>query len=201
MKSSLKNFDPEYVGAIESKMWEAYYNHEFFRLFLLLIKLLRVQFHLGHLLSVRAAYYAAFAAALFRIQKGKEDNKRMLKKLEKFYKIIADNSIENFDCKKAAELELLWWFVDRYPDNYQFTREEALASLMALLCNIDPVKLKEHARYRAQAMVLDRAQATAVKNKSRMERTPADWAQIESLLIKSYDSLRQAVNSSSDIVH
>jgi hypothetical protein len=194
MKASLKDFDPDYVGAIESKMWQAYYCRRFFKLFILLIKLLRAQFHLGYILSIRAAYYAAFAAALFSIQKGKEDEKRMLKKLEELYKIVADNSVESFDYKKAAELELNWWLVDRYPDRYSITREEAVVSLPAFLYTIDPVKLKEHAQYRAQAMVLDRSQAMAVKNKSRTARTLKDWEEITVLLKKSYISLYHAVN-------
>ncbi len=201
MKYSLKNFDPEEVGILETKMWQAYYHHKFFLLFILIVKFIKSQSHLSYLISIRAAYHAAFAATLFRLQKGKENKNRMLKHLEKYFKIIANNSVEVFNYKRAAELELEWWFIDRYPDKYNSTREDALASLAASLYDINPAQLKEHAQYRAQAMVLDRAQATAVKNKSRAERTPADWAEIESLLKKSFSSLHAVVNSSSNIAH
>src|SRR5688572_32890798 len=102
MKHSLRQFNPDTVASLETKMWQAYYCHRFLYLFILLVKSARSQIHFGYVTALRAAYYAAFAAALFRIQKGRENNEIILKKLISFYKIVESKSIEIFDPTEAA---------------------------------------------------------------------------------------------------
>ena len=97
---------------------------------------------------------------------------------------------EKFDFKKVANLELDWWFVDRYPERYpSTTREDGLSAAMAAIYNIEPSKLVEYARYRAAAMVLqDEAE--------KIPNAETDWKKIGELLKLSYKSLRDAVNRS-----
>lgn len=194
MKSSLKQFEPEKVAALELNMWRAYYNHNFFRLFFLLRKLIKTQFHLGGIDPIKAAYYAASAAIQFRLQRGKENKKKISGKLISFFEIIAKNGIEAFDHRKVAELELEWWLVDRYPERYYDTREQALAAAMAMLYNVEPERLAIYARNRAEAMVL--------QDKAETENKEADWQKIGALLKESYVSLYESVNyRSSNFVH
>ena len=117
-KHSIKNFNPGRVARLELEMWQAYYGHHFFKLFFLLIKLVHESFCVNYFLSIQVAYYSAIASIEFRLNKGKENNLSILSKLEKAFKLISQNSIEVFDYKKVANLELNWWLVDRYPDRY-----------------------------------------------------------------------------------
>jgi len=180
-KKSLKNFNPDKVARIEMQMWRAYYKHQFIKLFFLLLKLIHEFFGLNYWRAIKTSYYAAYAAADFRLHKGSENKERIEKRLEKFYKNISKNSVESFDHEKAAKLELHWWFVDRYPKSYNTTREEALANAIANVYGVNPKKLKEYANHRAEAMVLqDKAEANGKE---------ANWSKIESLLKISFDSL------------
>ncbi|MFA5841201.1 MAG: hypothetical protein WC847_02970 [Candidatus Paceibacterota bacterium] len=185
MKKNLKKFNPDKIAEIDSKMWQAYYNHNFFKLFILLLRLNHEFFELGYLHTLQASYYSAYAAINFRLNRGKEDSKKIIKKLEKFFKIISNNNIDKFDYKKAAELEFGWWMIDRYPKLYQISREEGLARAMAAIYGMDYLKLTEYANYRAQAMVLqDEAEVTLQE---------ANWDKIRSLLKQSYNSLYKNV--------
>lgn len=185
MSKNLKKFNPDKIAELDLNMWQAYYNHNFFKLFILLLRLNHESFGLDYLRTLQASYYSAFAAINFRLNKGKEDSKTIIKKLEKFFKIISDNNIDKFDYKKVAELEFGWWMIDRYPKLYQTSREEGLARAMATIYSIDYLKLTEYANYRAQAMVLqDEAEAT---------NQEANWKKIGSLLKQSFNSLYQSV--------
>jgi hypothetical protein len=170
MKSSLKQFDPNKVASIETRMWQAYYRHHFFILFTLLIKLMKESFGLNYLSCLEAAYYAASAAIDFRMNRGKENENRIRRKLTEFYRTISKRSLEGFDYKKAAELELNWWLIDRYPQKFVMTRQEAIKIAMAEIYNIEPAKLNEYADYRAQAMVL--------QDEAESLNKEADWDKV-----------------------
>lgn len=162
-------------------MWQAYYRHQFIKIFFLLLRLTHEFFGLRYWLAIKASYYVASAIADFRIHKGNENLHRVRGKLEKFFKTISQNSLEKFDYKKAAELELNWWMIDRYPKNYEVTREEALANAIAKVYKVTPARLREYADYRGEAMV--------VQDKAEQSKQETDWQKIEYLLRKSFNSL------------
>jgi hypothetical protein len=181
MKISLKNFNPDKIAQLDLKMWKAYYAHNFFKLFILLLQLNHKFFKVSYISTLRTAYHSASAAMEFRLNKGNENIKKITEKLAKFFKIISERSLESFDYKKAAELELDWWLVDRYPNRYKHSREEALAKSMAYVFGVDSYKLKEYASYRAQAMVL--------RDEARKQGKAINWEAVEPLLNKSFNSL------------
>ncbi len=189
MKKSLKNFDPDTVALAECKAWKAYYEHKFLKLFFILTNFLRNFFGFGYWQSINAGYYSASAAAVFRIHKGRETeemNAKVLQRLTKFYKIICDNALEKFDYKKTAELEMYWWYVDRYPSRYEVSPEKTLADTMAEMFRVEPEKLVDYAKYRnAGLMIQDEV--------DRGEKQKADWDKVLELLKKSYYSLHTAV--------
>ena len=78
-----------------------------------------------------------------------------------------------------------WWFIDRYPDRYPISREEALAQGMAVVFNTDLTRLAGYADYRARAMVL--------QDEAEVDKKESDWELVESLLIKSYEALSRGV--------
>ena len=173
-KKSLKNFDPDKTATLEMEAWRAYYKHRFFKLFIVLLALMRTFFSFNWFLVFQAGYYTADATIDFRLNKGKENQPRVLNKLKRFFKVLSNNTVEKFDSEKAAELELNWWFVDRYPNRYEMTREEAIARAMAFLYGRDFKDFMHYADYRAKAMVL--------QDVAEEEKREADWNQIESLL-------------------
>lgn len=185
--NNFRDFDPEKIAKTETYLWQAYYRHNFLKLFFLLIKLVHSQFRLNYYDTLKISYYLALSVISFRINKGKENKDVILKKLLKVYKYLSNISIEKFDYQKTAELELEWWFVDRYPDKYKISRRDALKNAMASFYNIDSEKLVKYAEYRARAMELqDEAE------KVNME---ANWREVESLLLISYKSLYEVLNS------
>ncbi len=54
-KADLKDFDGQKVGELDADMWQAYYNHRFFRLLQLLYLLVKEQLGLGRLVTLRCA--------------------------------------------------------------------------------------------------------------------------------------------------
>ena len=186
MIRSLRAFDQDRIAKLDLRMWRAYYGHNFARLFFLLVALVRVQFGLNYVRAVQAAFLAASAAIDFRINKGHEDQAKILRKLTRFSKLVSEYSLERFDFKKVAELELNWWFIDRYPERYPSgAREEGLREAMAAMYRIDPERLNDYARYRAAAMVL--------QDEAEKRGEPVDWERIAELLKHSYASLYEAV--------
>lgn len=185
-RKSLKKFNPDRVAAIEVRMWQAYYRHNFIQLFFLLAQLTRESFGVNYFASVQIAYYAATAAADFRLNKGNENSARILQKLIKFMRAISTRSLESFDYQKAAEFELEWWFVDRYPERYQITREQALANAMSAIYQVEPEKLTEYATCRAQAMVMQ-------DKVEKLKGVEPDWDKMGRLLEQSFRALYKTI--------
>ncbi len=184
-KRSLKDFDPDVIAVLDLKMWRAYYAHQFLKLFILLLRLNHQFFRFSHISTLRAAYHSVLATTDFRLNKGKENQERIIKRLTKFFKIVSKGSVEKFDYKKAAELELNWWLVDRYPSRYTMTREEALALAMGHVYSVEPSRLSEFAMYGAQAMVL--------RDEARSQGKEIDWDRMEVLLKQSFRSLHKNI--------
>ncbi|HEU5004668.1 MAG TPA: hypothetical protein VFT49_01100 [Candidatus Saccharimonadales bacterium] len=180
-KANLRRFDWEKVAHLDAQMWRSYYNHRFFKMFLQLIQLMRTQLRTNWVATLKLAYYAAAAATDYRLKKGRENYQKTLKNLTKFYKAISDNCTEPFDYKKAAELELEWWDIHRYPEKYKKTLEASLAESAAAIYNVPASGLKTYAKYRAAAMMLP-------NHEGDWQENPPDWNEVERLLIISWRS-------------
>lgn len=185
-KIDLREFDYKRVAKLELDIWRAYYKHQFLKLFFLLFQLLRTQVHLNGYLTFKLAFYSAFAAADYRIKRGHENYERDLNKLVSFYRIISKHSVDPFDYKKAAKLEFEWWDIHRYPEKYKKTLEQGLAEATAAVHNVKPESLKEYAHYRAIAMMIP-------DHKGDRQKIKPDWQKAELLLLKSWQSLHQAI--------
>jgi hypothetical protein len=187
-KSNLDEFAYKQVAKADADMWRSYYNHQFFKMFIQLLKILKGQVKLNWFLTFKMAYYSAMAAAEYRIKKGSENEPRVVKNLTKFYKIISDHTERPFDYKKAAELEYEWWQVHRYPKKYKKDLAVAVAEPMAVVYHVSLSKLKSYGRFRAEAMLLP--QHTGDRDKQDPDKL---YQSISSLLEKSWRELYQAV--------
>ena len=181
METNSKKIDLLKVAELDLRIWRAYHSNNFFILFLLSLKFMREYFCLNYIDALRAAYYSSFAAVDFRLHDGKENAKRVIHKLTKFYKIIEKNSFENFDCQKVAELEFNWWIIDRYPNQFKVSKEEALIATIAAIYSIDSSNLSEYTTHRAKL-------AVSSGNTKDFEIN-VNWDKIGLLLNHSFDSL------------
>ncbi len=186
-KVDLRKSDYLEAARIEAAMWRCYYNHQFLRLAWYLLDFMRSVFQCDWILAMRLAWHSSMAAIIYRRQKGHENYPKVLKSLVKFYKIGSDHSLTPFDYHKAAELELEWWDIHRYPQKYDKTLEQSIAGAAAVVYNCRPQDLKEYAAYRAQAaeMLTHEGDKYAVKN---------DWPKIEDLLYRTWHSFHYAMS-------
>lgn len=188
--TDISSFNPNVVGRLETAMWRSYYDREKFRLFTQLAELMRTQYRFPFLRSNVAAYQAAKAAFVFKDGLNRADYERALPNLVRFYTAIRGVTNKLFDANRAARLELEWWIIHRERASHPpVDLERALADLPADVYGVPFERLIEHARLRAEAMIIRDAKAEAGG------LTEEDWARIEELLISSWQSLWKTVNS------
>src|SRR5262249_28997904 len=187
--SNLRNFDPETVARLDTEMWRSYYDKERLKLFNQLALLLRQQYHMPLVRSYVVAFHAAKAAFVFKDGKNRVDYERALPDLVTYYQAIRNVSQTPFDVNRAAALELEWWIVHRERLRHPAgDLDRALAELAAEVYQLPATKFAEHARYRAEAMIIRDDEA------ERGTLSQADWDKIQDLLRRSWFSLWHAVN-------
>ncbi|HWQ36774.1 MAG TPA: hypothetical protein VNQ79_28335 [Blastocatellia bacterium] len=187
--TSLRQFDANEVARLETAMWRSYYDKQRLLLFRELAELMRTQYRLPYFRSNAVAFQAAKAAFVFKEGHGRSDYEKALPNLVKFYRAIHQVGDVNFNVERAAKLELEWWIIHRERKKYgREALERALAELPAEIYQIPADRLMEHARLRAEAMLIrdDKAEAGGVSE--------ADWQRIDELLHASWQSLYKTVN-------
>jgi len=191
VSSDLRSFDPKAVARLDAEMWRSYYDREQLKLFNQLGFLLRQQYGIPFARSYVLAFHAAKAAVVFKDGNNRADYERALPDLITYYSAIRKISDTPFDVNRAAALELEWWIIHRERSRHpEGDLDRALANLAAEVYQLPADKFAEHARYRAEAMILrdDRAEAG--------DLSEADWGHINELLRHSWLSLWRAVNNS-----
>jgi hypothetical protein len=186
---SLRRFDPHQVARLETDMWRAYYGRSRVRLGEELVALLRQQYHLSFWKSVIGAIHAARAAAIFQDGHNRAEYERALPDLVNYYSLIHDAGEQPFPVEKTARLELEWWIIHRERVHHPAgDLEHSLAVLQAEIFRQPEESFAEHAKARAQAMLIrdTRQEAGGV--------TDLNWSQIGSLLDTSWSSLHDAVD-------
>jgi hypothetical protein len=187
---SLRDFQPDEVGRLETAMWKSYYAHERLPLFSQLATLLRRQYGLPILRSYVVAYHAARGAVVFQRGHSHADYEQALPEIVAFYSGIRRVSSEDFDVKQAARRELDWWIVHREREAHPpLALDRSLAALQAELYHLPEDQLAEHARFRAEATRL--CDTIVAKGDS----TAQQWTEIERLLHASWGSLWNVVNT------
>jgi hypothetical protein len=187
--TNLRQFDPDLVARLDTDMWRSYYDRERLQLFNQLAFLLRQQYRMPLLRSYVVGLDAAKAAFIFKDGKHRTDYERALPDLVDYYSAIREVSETPFDIERAARLELEWWIVHRERESHPAgDLENALAALSAEIYQMPADRFADHAKYRADAMLLrDRlAESGSV--------TDADWQKIQELLRQSWRSLWNEVN-------
>ncbi|HEY2015048.1 MAG TPA: hypothetical protein VGH38_16180 [Bryobacteraceae bacterium] len=186
----LTNFDSHAVARLETDMWRSYYARNRVALFGELGELLRTQYHMAFWSSSAGAFHAARAAVVFQRGSGRAEYERALPDLRSFYALIRKGSSVPFDVEDAARCELEWWIVHRERSRHQpGDLEHALAALQARLYRRPEAAFEDHAKARADAMMLcDAGNAAGFVSE-------ADWTRINVLLDRSWGSLRAVVSA------
>jgi len=182
---SLRQFSPERLADLETRMWQAYYAKERLRLFALLVATLREQYRYSWAVATVEAFHLARAASTFAELRG--DYERVLPDLEAAYRRTRSWSGGAFDPRAVARAELAWWVARRVPgQNAPEQVGRLIAEEYALLYETAVPRVEQAALLRAQAAALRDAQAQS-----------PDWNRIAGLLLASYRELRLALASAS----
>jgi hypothetical protein len=185
---SVRAFDADRLADLELGMWQAYYDKEKFRLFRLLVDMLREQYHLSWQEASVAAYHFARAAATFGDATG--DYERVLPDLQAGYTIARNWTGATFDPAAAARAELSWWTARRDPASGLGAAKnrvvaERMLDLYALLYDAPRDRVAEAARLRVDAADL--------RDRGADGKSEVDWKGVSYLLRESYRSLNAAV--------
>lgn len=182
-------FEPAEMARVETDMWRSYYAKDYMDLTLSVWSVTRSQFGGSPWSGLQIAYSAARAAREFQGSTNRKEAGQALPTLERYYTLLQKQTGIPFDPKIAAELELEWWQLRRE----HATSEEislVLARLYALV-NEEPVdSMLEPARLRVVAMEFR-------DDHRHSGMSDADWEQLRSMLLLSYQSLKKAITTES----
>jgi hypothetical protein len=179
-------FNPDQIAYCEANGWRAYYEHKWFKLLNLTVRLCQEQFRIPFPVSLLAAYYVTRGAAAW--VPVDHDEKTVLKYYEKFYRIARRYSTLTFDPVKVARLEMEYWDVHRQlvgnPDKSRFI--ETMIELHAAVFDL----ASEQARESAELRVLACNTVDLITGKLSTD-VPGDWAKLESYLRDCYRSIQR----------
>jgi hypothetical protein len=181
---SLRQFDPDRLASLETRMWRAYYDQQRVTLFSLLTMMLHEQYRYSWATAGVEAFHLARAAARFNDLTGDYD--RVLPDLDAAYERTRSWTGAAFDPHAVARAELAWWIARRVPGQND-------AEQVGLLIADEYALVYESSRERMAPAALLRAQAGALRD-AHADRP--DWGRILDLLQQSYRELHAALESS-----
>jgi hypothetical protein len=188
-----RDFDPDELARLETRMWKAYYRRQPARLFGTLVQALRAQAGVSWPRALAASVVLTRAAAGFARATG--DYERFAPDIGRGYRLLG--LPEEVDVEEVARRELRWWTIRR---EMGLAAGEAagdvITDLYAALYEIPRERVAEAGRLRGLAAeVRDRGAAEDVEGSAGPGR--AYWPQVAKLLRDSYRSLRLALDTGS----
>lgn len=185
-----KDFDPDELGRLETRMWKAYYRRQPVRLFVLLIRALRAQADVSWPRALQASLLLTRAAAGFARSAG--DYERFAPDIVRGYRTLG--LPEHVDVEAVARHELRWWVVRRELGlSAGEAAGEAITDLYAALYVVPRERVAEAGRLRGLAAeVRDRGANDDPAGSTGSGTTY--WPEVARLLRDSYRSLRAALD-------
>jgi hypothetical protein len=180
---SLRQFDPDRLASLETRIWQAYDAKERGRLFALLVTLLHEQYHYSWATASLEGFHLARAAATFADRT--DHDEVVLPDLEAAYAKVRAWTGATFDAAAVARAELAWWEARRIPGR---NSPDQVAQLIAR----EYALLYESSQPAMEASALLRAQAASLRD---AHAEHPDWDAIGQLLRDSYRELRLALVS------
>jgi hypothetical protein len=186
-----RDFDPDELARLETRMWKAYDRHQPARLFVLLVGALRAQAQVSWLRALGAGLLLTRAAAGFARANGDYD--RFAGDIGRAYRTLG--LPEHVDVEAVARHELRWWVVRR---ELGLTAGDAagdsLTDLYAALYDVPRDQVAEAGRLRGLAAEI-RDRGAHDDPEGPRARGSAYWPEVARLLRDSYRSLRTALDS------
>jgi len=188
-----QSFVPNRVGAYECRAWVTYYRREWARLLVASVGLVRAGFRMRWDRTLHGAWLVLRANQRWAtVPVNDPDGARRC--MERFYRLVAEDSGEALDTVEAARLEVEWWRVHREHqaaggDDPADALVEALTALYAFVYRCPPAEVRLAADLRARAMdVSDRWVEAGCDLDSGLV------AEERALLVRSYAALLAAVH-------
>jgi hypothetical protein len=198
--SPMRSFDPRRVGGFECRAWVTYYRREWPAMLAASVGLVHAGFRMSWGRTLRGAWLVLRANQLWAppVDNDPDGARRCM---ERFYRLVAEDSGETLDTVEAARLEVDWWRAHRVAQHGPAVNGaadghtelvEALVRLYAFVYRTDPAEVATAAALRAEAMdVSDRWVAEGCDLASPLVDEE------RALLVRSYASLLSAVHRSS----
>jgi hypothetical protein len=185
-----RDFDPDDLANLETRMWKAYYRRQPARLFLLLIQALRAQAQVSWPRALRASLLLTRAAAGFARSSGEYE--RFAPDIVRGYRTLG--LPDHVDVEAVARHELRWWVVRRELGlSAGAAAGEAITDLYAALYDVPREQVAEAGRLRGMAAeVRDRGATEDPDGPAGSGRSY--WPEVARLLRDSYRSLRAALD-------
>jgi hypothetical protein len=186
-----RNFDPDELAGLETRMWKAYYRGQPARLFVLLVQALRAQAQVSWLRALRASLLLTRAAAGFARSSG--DYERFASDIARGYRTL--RLPEHVDVEAVARHELRWWVVRR---ELGLAAGEAagnaITDLYAALYDVPREQVAEAGRLRGLAAEVRDRGAHADPGGPKAQGSTY-WPEVARLLRDSYRSLSSALRT------
>ncbi len=185
-----RDFDPDRLAALETRMWKAYYRRQPARLYLLLVQALRAQAQVSWPRAIRASLLLTRAAAGFARASG--DYERFATDVGRSYRMLG--LPDHVDVEAVARHELRWWVVRREigPAAGE-AAGNAITDLYASLYDVPREWVANAGRLRGTAAEIRDRGANDDPDGPRGAGA-AYWPEVAHLLRDSYRSLRTALD-------
>ena len=190
-----RDFDPVELARLETRMWKAYYRRQPARLFLDLVRAVRVQARVSWLRALWASLLLTHAAAGFARATG--DYERFAPDIARAYRALG--LPEHVDVDAVARHELRWWVVRREIGLAAGEAAgDAITDLYAALYDVPRERVAEAGRLRGLAAeARDRGAHEDPDGPAGPGR--AYWPEVARLLRDSYRSLRAALDADAPV--
>ena len=183
MASTFK-VNPERVAYFEAAGWRAYYDHKWVKMLRLIVGLCQEQFSIPFPLSLLAGYYTTRASAAW--VPVDHDEQKVLRYLEKFYKLARRFSSLKFDPSRVAVLELHYFNVHRRLSGKSEKDAflQTLIDLHSAIFGLSAEQVKESAEWRLLA-----ANTVDLITSHTSTDVEGDWVKLEEYLRRCYRSI------------
>jgi hypothetical protein len=154
--SPMRSFDPNRVGALECRAWVTYYRHEWLKLLVASVGLVRAGFRMRWDRTLYGAWLVLRANQLWAPADNDPAGARRC--MERFYRLVARDSGESIDTAEAARREVAWWRAHRAVqhgadrDRERAELVEALTDLYSYVYGDERDAVRPAAALRADAM-------------------------------------------------